>query len=124
MKTLLLAVLLILSGCAELSGSSKYYTASDSQFIKANYMAAESLAKTSLLPLDKSAPIVVATLVNIDNLEQSSTLGRTVSEQVASKLANMGYTVKEVKLRGYVVCKINHRGIAAFTRTEGYFDFA
>jgi len=105
MKTLLLAALLILSGCAELSGSSKYYTASDSQFIKANYMAAESLAKTSVIPLNKSAPIIVATLVNIDNLEQSSTLGRTVSEQVASRLANMGYTVKEVKLRGTLFVK-------------------
>lgn len=105
MKNVLLAVLLLLSGCAEFSGSSKYYTAADSQFIKANYMAAESLAKTSVMPLDKSAPIVVATLVNIDNLEQSSTLGRTVSEQVATRLANMGYMVKEVKLRGTLFVK-------------------
>lgn len=105
MKKILLAIVLLLSGCAAQPTESSYNTAADSQFIKANYMAAESLVQTSLTPLDKYAPIVVATLVNIDNLEQSSTLGRTVSEQVASRLANMGYTVKEVKLRGTLFVK-------------------
>lgn len=104
MSKKLLAILLLLAGCAE---NPKYYTAEDSQFIKANYTAAESLAKASSIPLDKSAPIVVATLVNIDNLEQSSTLGRTVSEQVGTRLANMGYAVKEVKLRGTLFVKSN-----------------
>lgn len=47
----------------------------------------------------------MATLVNINNLEQSSTLGRTVSEQVGTRLANMGYAVKEVKLRGTLFVK-------------------
>lgn len=102
MSKKLLAILLLLAGCAE---NPKYYTAEDSQFIKANYLAAESLAKASTIPLDKSAPIVVATLVNIDNLEQSSTLGRIVSEQVATRFANMGYMVKEVKLRGTLFVK-------------------
>lgn len=105
MKKTLLVISLLLSGCAGMSGESRYYTAADSQFIKANYSAAESLAKTSTSPLDKSASIIVATLVNIDILEQSSTLGRTVSEQVATKLANMGYTVIEAKLRGTLFVK-------------------
>jgi TolB-like protein len=105
MNKTLLAILLLLSGCAAQPTGSIYNTAADSQFIKANYMAAESLVKTSLTALDKSAPIVVATLVNIDSLEQSSTLGRTITEQVASRLANMGYTVKEVKLRGTLFVK-------------------
>lgn len=97
MNKVLLIILLFLTGCAE---NASYYTSEESQFIKANYIAAESLAKASKIPLDKSAPIIVATLVNIDNLEQSSTLGRVVSEQISSKLANMGYMLKEVKLRG------------------------
>lgn len=104
MKKTLFAIVLLLSGCAT---QPKYYTSADSQLIKANYTAAESLIKASRTPLDKDAPIIVATLVNIDNLEQSSTLGRTISEQVASKLANMGYTVKEVKLRGTLFVKLS-----------------
>lgn len=102
---ILLAFLFFLTGCATSFGDSGYYTAEDSQFIKANYMAAESLARASKMPLDKTAPIIVATLVNIDNLEQTSTLGRTVSEQIATKFANMGYTVKEAKLRGTLFVK-------------------
>lgn len=105
MNKVFFAILLLLSGCVAQPTGSSYNTAADSQFIKANYMAAESLVKTSLTALDKTAPIIVATLVNIDNLEQSSTLGRAVSEQVASRLANMGYMVKEVKLRGTLFVK-------------------
>lgn len=108
MRKNLLVVLLLLAGCAEnhtRHTAEKYYTSEDSKFIKANYTAAESLIKTSRIPLGKSAPVIVATLVNIDNLEQSSTLGRTVSEQVATRLANLGYMVKEVKLRGTLFVK-------------------
>lgn len=108
-------VILLLSGCTSMPSSppppQKYLTAADSDFINANYTAAESLVKTSLGTLDKSAPIIVATLVNIDSLEQSSTLGRTVSEQVATRLANMGYTVKEVKLRGTLFIKSSTGGL-------------
>lgn len=109
MKKILLAILFVLGGCTDMPSSppppQKYLTAADSEFINANYMAADSLVKKSQTALDKSAPVIVATLVNIDNLEQSSMLGRTVSEQVATRLANMGYTVKEVKLRGTLFVK-------------------
>jgi TolB-like protein len=109
MKTVLIAILLLLAGCGGMPVSPppalKFLTAADSDFIKANYAAADSLVKTSSGTLDKTAPIIVATLVNIDSLEQSSTLGRSVSEQVATRLANLGYTVKEVKLRGTLFVK-------------------
>jgi TolB-like protein len=107
MRNALPAIFLLLSGCTGMSATPGNYMAADSPFIKANYMAAESLSKPAAAFLDKSAPIVVATLVNIDHLEQSSTLGRTVSEQVSSKLANLGFTVKEVKLRGTLFVKSN-----------------
>jgi TolB-like protein len=109
MKKIVIAMVLLLSGCENMPSSPppapKYLTAADSEFIKANYAAADSLVKLSSNALDKTAPIIVATLVNIDSLEQSSTLGRSVSEQVASRLANMGYMVKEVKLRGTLFVK-------------------
>jgi TolB-like protein len=110
-KSLLAIPFLLLAGCADMPSNTppppppKYITAADSDFIRANYAAAESLVNTAMGALDKSSPIIVATVVNIDNLEQSSTLGRSVSEQVASKLANMGYSVKEVKLRGTLFIK-------------------
>ena len=37
--------------------------------------------------------------VNIDNLTTSSTFGRIISEQVASRLAQHGFRIIEIKLR-------------------------
>lgn len=102
MRAMLLSMMFLLSGCA--SGPT-YESAADSQLIKANYAAAEALAKSVKVNLDKSAPVIVATLVNIDNLESSSTLGRMVSEQIVSRLSSIGYMVKEVKLRGSLFVK-------------------
>ena len=41
----------------------------------------------------------MATLVNIDALDRSSTLGRLVSEQVAARFAQQGRAMVELKLR-------------------------
>jgi TolB-like protein len=47
-------------------------------------------------------PLLVATIVNIDSLNQSSRLGRLVSEQIATRLTQRGYNVVEMKLRSNV----------------------
>jgi hypothetical protein len=52
-------------------------------------------------------PFIIATLVNIDQLEQSSTLGRLISEQVASRMSQLGYGVLELKVRNGVYMKRN-----------------
>jgi TolB-like protein len=54
---------------------------------------------------NKSEPILVATLVNVDELESSSRMGRSLSEQVAARLTQSGYKVVEVKLRGALFVK-------------------
>ncbi len=58
---------------------------------------------------NKFEPVIVATLVNIDELSESSRLGRSVSEQVAARMTQRGYQVIELKLRGDLFVK----------RTEG-----
>ena len=45
-------------------------------------------------------PLLVATLVNVADMRQSSDLGRIVSEQVSSRLTQLGYQTKEMKFRG------------------------
>lgn len=47
-------------------------------------------------------PVIVATIVNIDELTESSRLGRSISEQVAARLTQRGYKVIELKLRGNI----------------------
>ena len=71
-----------------------------SNLLESNYAAADSLGRGLRfrgLPLDE--PIMAASFVNIDDLTESSTLGRIVSEQIASRLAQHGFKIVEVKLR-------------------------
>lgn len=56
-------------------------------------------AELALRQISPSQPILAASFVDIDQLEKSSTLGRVVSEQIATRLAQHGYRVVEIKLR-------------------------
>lgn len=55
--------------------------------------------------LNKSDPVVVATLVNIDELSESSRFGRSISEQMSARMTQRGYQVIELKLRGDIFVK-------------------
>lgn len=60
--------------------------------------AAEALMDNAT-GLHGDAPLLVATFADIDNLQQSSTLGRILSEQFTSSLASNKVPVIEVKMR-------------------------
>ena len=47
-------------------------------------------------------PVLVATVVNVNDLRRAAPLGRTLSEQYASFMVASGFNVKELKLRGDV----------------------
>lgn len=89
-KFLLLALFstLTVTACGHFSNdlSSRTYNATDR-------MMAQS--KGTL----KNTPMLVGTINDIDYLETSSTLGRVVQEQIASRLTQKGYNVTELKLR-------------------------
>ena len=71
-----------------------------SNLLESSYAAADSLGKwLRLRGLPPDEPIMSASFVNINDLTQSSTLGRIVSEQIASRLAQHGFKIVEVKLR-------------------------
>lgn len=78
------------------------------RYIELTYEAADKLAtqieQRSAL-VNKNNPILVATVVNVDELEKSSRLGRSISEQVAARLTQKGFKVVEVKLRGSLFVK-------------------
>jgi len=65
--------------------------------IDANERAADALLQQ--VPLDPAQPVLVATLVNVDRLGESSRLGRIFSEQIAGRMVQRGLRVSEVKLR-------------------------
>lgn len=108
MRALFLLLVVTISvafgGCAASSGAFPYDSAS--QFLLANYRAVEQMLSVvpPLRSLNKGQPILVASLVSIDDLT-SSRFGKTVSEQVATKLTKSGYNVIEVKLRNTIFVK-------------------
>jgi len=105
MKRLLLALTLALvSGCASFSGSTQ--PDGDDFFMQANYRAVDRML-AQVPPsraLNRQQPVIVASLVNIDDLN-SSRLGRTLSEQLATRLTQSGYSVVELKLRDSIFVK-------------------
>ncbi|MFY3385271.1 FlgO family outer membrane protein [Paracidovorax sp. MALMAid1276] len=97
---------LSLAGCA-----SRYYYgeaggagvggAPRTSVIHANHHAADMLLMNA--PLDREHAVLVATLVNVDRLGESSRLGRIFSEQIAGRLVQRGLPVTELKLRDSVM---------------------
>jgi TolB-like protein len=87
-----------LAACA----SPNYPAAQNSEFTQANYAAIDKLLSAPAVPIEKDIPLLVATMVSIDSLNQSSRLGRLVSEQYAARLTQLGYYVVEMKLRNNI----------------------
>jgi TolB-like protein len=86
---------LVLGACA---AGAYYFDAGESNLIRGNYAATDVLVSGGKVATT-GGPILVATVVDIDQLDRSSTLGRLVSEHVASRLTQKGYTVTELKMR-------------------------
>lgn len=55
-----------------------------------------------LIPRQPEQPVLVTTLANNDNLQDSSSFGRSLQNAVAAEFVRRGYSVNEVKLRGDV----------------------
>lgn len=94
---LALAGALAASGCARFYYGARAGGSGSADLVESSYHAADMLLQGA--PLDPAQPVLVATLVNIDQLQESSRLGRLVSEQIAGRLAQRGVRVTELKLR-------------------------
>jgi TolB-like protein len=96
----LIAVFGLLSGCANSGGEIP-----DADLMATNYKAAEQLLANSQVPLQKGQNVVEATFVDIVDLEDSSALGKLISEQISSRLTQLGYRMVELKLRNNIFIK-------------------
>ncbi|HEX8406851.1 MAG TPA: FlgO family outer membrane protein [Duganella sp.] len=119
-RATLVALPLLLAACSTPSSKEEgnYSTISSNQFIDANYKAADSLRHQLTGKLSADKPLIMATIVNIDALEQTTTLGRLVSEQLSTRLAQGGLSMVEMKLRNNVYLKRN-QGELMLTREIG-----
>ncbi len=121
MKKLQMAIVILtitvftlgLSGCASYSGGSTSYsggsTSSNSRqdvdIVALSYEAADRLMAQAGPSIDRSRTIVAASFANIDNLDDSSSFGRIVSQQLASRFTQKGYRVTEMLLRNNIYIK-------------------
>lgn len=100
-RVLVAVAALLVAGCAAGGKSAEnvapYELGSD--YVMAGYAVADSLEANLRFPIAKNQPIIVASFVSVDNLTQTSTFGRMMAEHVASRLAQKGYSVIELKLR-------------------------
>ena len=82
-----------------------YQEAANNAFLQSSREAISKLTAGFDLSTLDGGPVLVATVVNVNDLSRSAPLGRTLSEQYASHMASTGFNVKEVKLRGDVFVK-------------------
>ena len=84
----------------------------DNNLVKNSYQATEQLihiantnADITDTKLNAKSPLIVASFVDVNQMEQSSALGRIIAEQISSKLSQKGYYVVELKLRKNIFIK-------------------
>lgn len=106
----LTATAAILAGCtseptAPVYTGPSYQAAAQNPFIASGRTAIDEIVRGFDIAQLGQAPVLVATVVNVNDLSRSAPLGRTLSEIYASQLATKGFNVKELKLRGDVYVK-------------------
>jgi TolB-like protein len=99
--SLVLIALLLSLGVTACAGLENYSESrfSSKSFKSYNYQAVDRLLKDADKKIKKDAPMLVTTIGETNNVEASSTFGRTLSEQVGARLAQQGYKIAELKLR-------------------------
>ena len=73
--------------------------------VGSSHSAADALMLRAANSLQVGETVIAASFVNVDDLEQSSSFGRIISQQVSSQFANRGYRVVEMLLRNNVYIK-------------------
>ena len=82
-----------------------YAVNNNNPFISTNYKAADALIAQIGSKLNPAQAMIIATVVNIDDLNNSSTFGRLVSEQVSARFSQANFSMIEMKFRDYVYMK-------------------
>ena len=100
----LVCILFFYSGCASFNCTRLETILGDkTNLIQFSYTIAEHLterARPPLVPRHPDLPVLVTTFVDNNDLQQTSRFGRALQEHVASRLVQLGYTVREIKLAG------------------------
>lgn len=83
---------------------------------------AEELTASIQVRLDRSAAIMVVSFVDLHRMEQTSNLGRVLSEAIGDNFHQYGYRVVEPRLRARSVTTHNQNGEFALSRDLNHLD--
>jgi TolB-like protein len=96
------AFMLLAGGCSSFNGTRlDNILGKDTDLINFSFLIAENLVERSMPPLIPShpdMPILVTTFVDNNDLTKTSRFGRLLQEHIASRMVQLGYTVREIKL--------------------------
>lgn len=70
----------------------------DVDLIEVSYNSVKTLLAQMNPTIPKGSLVVVSTLVNVNDLNQTSAFGRIVSDQIASAFHNSGYLIKGMEM--------------------------
>lgn len=121
-RFLLLIVLVMpgLIGCSQFNGTRlEPVLGGDIDLVALGDEVADHLLRQPVPPLmvhQPEQPILVATLVNNDDLTASSSFGRSFQNHLVAGFASRGYAVKEIKLRRDMLVE-PHKGEFMLSRT-------
>jgi len=94
---------LLLAGCAQdtppVRTEPTYQEAGQAPMLQSSRNAINRLVATLDTQATGPGPVLIATVVDVNDMRRSVPLGRTLSEQYASAMTDIGFDVKEVKLR-------------------------
>ena len=106
MKTIYLTLLIFVS-CLSVTGCMKFKALIDydHDLQRDTRQATEALFANTRQSVNRQQTILVASLVNIDNLTESSTFGRTLSQYISSWIVQNDFSTTEMKLSSSVFFK-------------------
>lgn len=91
----------MLSACETVNDNIYYATDEKRQktMTASAYDAADDLIKRAGKNVTRDTPMLIGTIAHINSLEESTPFGRSLSEQLATRMVQKGYKVNEIKLR-------------------------
>jgi TolB-like protein len=94
---------LLLTGCSAFNCTRlESQLGAEENLISLAALITDNLTQTAfppLMPRQPELPILTTTFVNNDNLKETSRFGRILQEHITSRLVQLDYTTKEIKLR-------------------------
>lgn len=107
------ALYVLIFAMITLTGCNRFYYSNepeDEDLVEVSYEAVDNLLVNLKQPLPKGSLVVINSLVNVDDLSQTFSFGRIISDQISSAFHRSGYRIMGMELPTEIFVK-NDAGI-------------